>query len=93
MERNVTSSISVIIPNRNGAATIGKCLAAALASRHDNFEVIVVDDGSEDDSGEVIKGFPCRLIRLAQHGGAPARTGADQISAVKRRDEAGSDEG
>jgi len=70
MERNVTSSISVIIPNRNGAATIGKCLAAALASRHDNFEVIVVDDGSEDDSGEVIKGFPCRLIRLAQHGGA-----------------------
>jgi glycosyltransferase involved in cell wall biosynthesis len=66
----MTPSISVIIPNRNGAATLGKCLAAALASRHDNFEVIVVDDGSEDDSVEVIKGFPCRLIRLAQHGGA-----------------------
>lgn len=66
----MTHSISVIIPNRNGAATIGKCLAAALASRHDNFEVIVVDDGSEDDSVEVIKRFPCRLIRLAQHGGA-----------------------
>lgn len=66
----MTHLISVIIPNRNGAATIGKCLAAALASRHDNFEVIVVDDGSEDDSVEVIKGFPCRLIRLAQHGGA-----------------------
>ena len=46
--------ISIIIPNRNGAATIGKCLAAAVASRHDNFEVIVVDDGSEDDSVEVI---------------------------------------
>ena len=66
----MTQLISVIIPNRNGAATIGKCLAAALASRHDNFEVIVVDDGSEDDSVEIIKGFPCRLIRLAQHGGA-----------------------
>jgi glycosyltransferase involved in cell wall biosynthesis len=66
----MTSSISVIIPNRNGAATLGKCLAAALASRHDNFEVIVVDDGSEDDSVEVIKGFPCQLIRLAQHSGA-----------------------
>ena len=62
--------ISVIIPNRNGASTIGKCLTAALASRHDNFEVIVVDDGSGDDSVEIIKGFPCRLIRLAQHGGA-----------------------
>jgi glycosyltransferase involved in cell wall biosynthesis len=66
----MTPSISVIIPIRNGAATIGKCLAAALASRHDNFEVIVVDDGSEDDSVEVIKRFPCRLIRMAQHGGA-----------------------
>ena len=66
----MTHSISVIIPNRNGAATIGKCLAAALASGHDNFEVIVVDDCSEDESVEVIKRFPCRLIRLAQHGGA-----------------------
>lgn len=66
----MTPFISVIIPNRNGAATIGKCLAAVLASRHDNFEVIVVDDGSEDDSVEVIKRFPCRLIRLARHGGA-----------------------
>ena len=66
----MTPYISVIIPNRNGAATIGKCLAAAFASGHDDFEVIVVDDGSEDDSVEVIKGFPCRLIRLAQHGGA-----------------------
>lgn len=62
--------ISVIIPNRNGAATIGKCLEAALASRYDNFEVIVVDDSSEDDSVAVIKRFPCRLIRLQQHGGA-----------------------
>ncbi len=66
----MTHSISVVIPNRNGAATIGRCLAAALASRHDNFEVIVVDDGSEDESVEVIRRFPCRLIRLAQHGGA-----------------------
>ena len=66
----MTSSISVIIPNRNGAATIGKCVMAALASRHHDFEVIVVDDGSEDNSAEVIKGLPCRLIRLAEHGGA-----------------------
>jgi glycosyltransferase involved in cell wall biosynthesis len=63
-------SISIVIPNRNGAATIGKCLAAALASRHDDFEVIVVDDASEDDSVEIIGRFPCRLVRLARHGGA-----------------------
>ena len=62
--------ISVVIPNRNGAATIGKCLEAALASRYDAFEVIVVDDCSEDDSIEIIRQFPCRLIGLRRQGGA-----------------------
>ncbi len=62
--------ISVIIPNRNGADTIGTCLAAAHASRCANFEIIVVDDCSEDHSIEVIEHYPCKLVRLLQHGGA-----------------------
>lgn len=62
--------ISVIIPNRNGEATIGKCLEAALASRYEPFEVIVVDDDSEDGSVEIIKRFPCGLIQLERHSGA-----------------------
>ncbi|MEK7758380.1 MAG: glycosyltransferase family A protein, partial [Pseudomonadota bacterium] len=62
--------ISVIIPNRNGATTIGKCLDAALASRHANFEVIVVDDSSDDNSISVIAHYPCKLLRLSKHGGA-----------------------
>ena len=62
--------ISVIIPNRNSAATIGKCLAAALASQHGNFEIIVVDDASEDNSIEVIERYPCKLVRLEPHRGA-----------------------
>ena len=66
----MTPPISVIIPNRNGAATLEKCLEAAFASRYGDFEVIVVDDASGDDSIAVIERFPCRLIRLAQHGGA-----------------------
>lgn len=62
--------VSVIIPNYNGAATIGKCLAAALASRYENFEMIVVDDASQDESIAVIEQYPCKLLRLAQRGGA-----------------------
>jgi glycosyltransferase involved in cell wall biosynthesis len=61
--------VSVVIPNRNGAATIGKCIEAALRSRYEGFEVIVVDDASEDDSIEVASRFPCRLIRLERHSG------------------------
>lgn len=66
----VEDIVSVIVPNRNGGATIGKCLEAVLASRYDNFEVIVVDDASQDDSITVIEQYPCKLVRLAQHGGA-----------------------
>ena len=62
--------VSVIIPNRNGGATIGKCLEAALASRYDNFEIIVADDASQDNSISVIAQYPCKLVRLSQHGGA-----------------------
>ncbi|MEC4676416.1 MAG: glycosyltransferase family 2 protein [Nitrospirota bacterium] len=62
--------ISVVIPNYNGGDTIGKCLEAAYASSYDNFEVIVVDDGSTDNSVEEIKKFPCRFIRLEKNSGA-----------------------
>ncbi len=62
--------LSVIIPNRNGGRTIGKCLEALFASKYENFEVIVVDDASEDDSVEIIRRFPCRLIALSSHCGA-----------------------
>ncbi len=61
---------SIIIPVRNGGATIARCLEAALASRYEDFEVIVVDDGSDDCSVEIIKTFPCRLIRLPAPSGA-----------------------
>lgn len=61
--------ISVVIPNYNNAATIRKCLDAAFDSQYGNYEVIVVDDKSEDDSVEVIKKYPCKLICLENHAG------------------------
>jgi len=62
--------ISVVIPNYNNSATIGNCLEAAFSSIYNNFEVVVVDDNSNDDSVEVIKKFPCRLIEFREHRGA-----------------------
>ncbi len=61
--------ISIVIPNRNGAAVVGECLRAAFASSYPRFEVVVVDDASEDGSIDVIQGFPCKLVRLEGHGG------------------------
>lgn len=74
--------ISVIIPNHNGGKTIDLCLQAALASDYENFEVIVVDDKSTDNSTEIIKIFSCKLIRLPERGGASVarNTGARHSS-------------
>jgi len=62
--------ISVIIPNHNGEKTIGRCLEAAFASQYSSFEIIVIDDHSADGSSALIAKYPCRLIRLSEHGGA-----------------------
>ena len=66
----VAPFISVIIPNHNGEKTIALCLDGALASHYTNYEVIVVDDFSSDSSVSIIEKYPCRLIRLTEHGGA-----------------------
>ncbi|MDX1776989.1 MAG: glycosyltransferase family A protein, partial [Desulfobulbales bacterium] len=65
--------------NYNGAETIGRCLDAAFKSRYTDFEVIVVDDFSSDNSTAIIEKYPCRLIRLNKHAGASKtrNTGAE----------------
>lgn len=74
--------LSVVIPVRNGATTIGRCLQAALASQHDDFEVVVADDGSTDDTVQVIERFPrVRLVKLAQHKGAAGARNAGAAAA------------
>ena len=45
--------ISVLVPARNEAARIGPCLSALLASAHVDIEIIVLDDGSTDDTSAV----------------------------------------
>lgn len=66
----MTPFISIVIPNHNGENTIGLCLEAAFASEYPNFEVIVVDDCSSDNSIAIIENYPCRVIRFPVHGGA-----------------------
>ena len=61
--------ISIVIPNYNMASTVGKCLEAAFASKYGNFEVVVVDDCSDDNSIDVIEKYPCKLIRLKERSG------------------------
>lgn len=47
--------ISVIVPVYNAERTIERCLNSILNQTHPVFEIIVVNDGSTDDSEEIIK--------------------------------------
>jgi len=65
-------SVSVVIPVYNGAATIEGCLNALRAqSLREPYEIIVVDDGSTDDTAELVRRSGIRLLQQ-QNAGAPA---------------------
>ena len=66
--------VSVIIPVYNGARFLRACLESVFAQTYRPFEVIVVDDGSVDDSGRIAQSFPeVRYIQQANQGVAAAR--------------------
>jgi glycosyltransferase involved in cell wall biosynthesis len=46
--------VSLLIPARNESAAIAACVEAGLQSRGVDLEVVVLDDGSEDDTREIV---------------------------------------
>lgn len=64
--------VSVIIPVHNGAATLRRCLDALRKSEFHDYECIVVDDASTDDTATVARSGAATVIRLERRGG-PAR--------------------
>ncbi len=49
------TSTQIIIPNWNGRALLGDCLAALRAQTHQDFEIVVIDNGSSDGSVEWLR--------------------------------------
>ena len=60
--------LTCVIPAYNEAARLGSVLEAVVGHPLID-EVLVVDDGSSDATSEVARGYPVRLITLAQNGG------------------------
>lgn len=66
--------VSVIMPVHNGGRYLRAALESVFAQTYRPFEVIVVDDGSIDDSGIIAQSFPLvRYIDQANQGVATAR--------------------
>jgi glycosyltransferase involved in cell wall biosynthesis len=70
------SLVSVIIPAYNAASCITECLESVLVQTHRDLEVIVVDDGSTDATGDLanaVRDPRIQVLRQTNRGAAAAR--------------------
>jgi hypothetical protein len=70
------TSVSVIVPVRNGAAWIAECVTAARVSAGEDADLVVVDDASTDGSATVAERAGARVVRLAHVVGPGAARNA-----------------
>jgi glycosyltransferase involved in cell wall biosynthesis len=49
--------ISIITPTYNHACYIGRCIDSLLAQTYSNWEMVIIDDGSTDNTAEVVKSY------------------------------------
>ncbi len=80
-----TLPVSVIVPLYNKSKYIARTLDSILAQTYPYFEIIVVDDGSTDNSSEIVKNYTDSRLRLIHQGnsgpGAARNRGLKESSA------------
>lgn len=67
IEKAKKLSISVLIPARNEGMSIGPALHALLESSHPSFEVLVLDDASEDDTAAIVESISSQFAQVKLH--------------------------
>lgn len=61
---NMKDKISLIIPTYNSQKTILQCIDSILSQSHKNFEIIVVDDGSSDNTIDIVNQIKTNKIKI-----------------------------
>ena len=75
MSQNFSPNMSIIIPAYNAGTYVSECLDSVLKQTYQDFEIFVIDDGSEDDTVEIVSGYGDKVTLLQQPnlGSAAAR--------------------
>lgn len=61
------NGVTILLPAYNAATFIGDTIKSCLHQTYSNFELLIIDDGSKDDTVNIIKSFTDQRIRLIQH--------------------------
>lgn len=88
VEARLEVSISVVVPIHNNQETVAACLDSILAQSLPVHQLVIVDDGSSDDSAEIVSAYAERdqrveLVRLQGSGHGPAfarNRGIDRVT-------------
>ncbi len=64
LQKARSTPISVCIPARNEAKSIGAALSSLLASQHDDYEILVLDDHSDDDTPSIVSDWMKKSDRV-----------------------------
>lgn len=77
-----SSLVSIIIPCHNGEAFLREAVDSALAQTYDSVEVVVVDDGSTDESVAIMQsyGSAINIVQQTNAGAAAARNRGWRVS-------------
>jgi glycosyltransferase involved in cell wall biosynthesis len=64
----VSPKVSIILPTYNRAYVISRAIKSVLNQTYQDFELIIIDDGSTDNTEELIGGFSTEKIRYVRRG-------------------------
>ncbi len=77
--------VSVVIPLYNARDVIKSTMESLLAQTYPHYEIVVVDDGSTDGSGDVVRAYGDRVQYIFQRNGGVAQARNRGIAAARGR--------
>ena len=59
--------VSIVLPTYNGSKYLHRSIESCVKQTHANFELLIVDDASSDDTARIVKEYPDPRIRYFRH--------------------------